>query len=315
MKAVLGPYPPRFGGTEKRAVEEFESGENIFIGTSHKPIKKKNVILIKKRRFPIDFPLLLLKIFQNRKRIDRISAHYATTFGFVAAISKKLFGIPYSVTCHGTDVLINLKRPIHRFFTIAALKNAGRIIVVSKKLREVLIEEGFPSEKISLDIAGIDKRKFKKMKVKKKDQIIFVGKVQYSKGVDLLINAFIDVSKKFKKYRLLIVGDISEKDYYKKLIEKIKEKGISEKVSFLGNRKDIPKLLNESKLFVLSSRSEGYGIALAEALSCGLPCVATNVGGIPEVLEKYKGDCALVSPDAKEIANAIEKKLKKIKTK
>ncbi len=312
VKAVLGPYPPRYGGAEKRAVQEFEKSRGIFIGTSHKPEENKNkkAILIKKRRFPIDCPLLLIKILKNRKRIKKISAHYATTFGFTAFLAKKLFGIPYNLTCHGTDIFQNLDSSIHRWFTLKALKNADKIFAVSKKLKERISEEGIPKNKIKISIAKVDKKKFRKRKIKKKNQIIFVGKVQKVKGVDLLIEAFSNIKNDFPNYKLLIVGDFDEPKYYGKLKKRINKLKLNEKIEFLGNRNDVEKLLNQSKLFVLPSRSEGYGIALAEALSCELKCIATNIGGIPEVLEKYKGDCILVEPEAEKIAEGIKKQLK-----
>lgn len=318
VKAVLGPYPPRYGGAEKRAVQDFKESKGLFIGTSHKPEQaeeKKNLILIKKRRFPIDCLLLLIKIFRNRKRIKKISAHFATTFGFTAFLAKKLFRVPYDVTCHGTDIMLNMNRPVHKWFTLKALKGADKIFTVSKKLKKELKKTGIRGEKIELNVAEVDKKRFKKMDLEKKDQIIFVGKVQKAKGVDLLIKAFSNIKKRFPNYKLIIVGDFDEPEYHGKLKKEIRNKGIEKDVKFLGNRKDIPKLLNQSKLFVMPSRSEGYGIALAEALSCGLKCVATNVGGIPEVLEKYKGDCALVNPVAEEIEKAMEEKLKNLKEK
>ncbi|MFO7872466.1 MAG: glycosyltransferase [Candidatus Undinarchaeales archaeon] len=313
VKAVLGPYPPRYGGAEKRAVQEFEKSKGIFIGTSHKPELNENekVILIKKRRFPIDCPLLLIKIFKNRKKIKKISAHFATTFGFTAFMAKKLFNIPYTATCHGTDIFQNLDSSLHRWFTLKALRNADEIFAVSKKLKERISEEGIKKSKVKLSVAKVDKKRFKKRKVKKKNQIIFVGKVQKVKGVDLLIEAFSKIEDDFPKYKLIIVGDFDEPEYYEKLKKRIDDLKLNKKIEFLGNRDDVEKLLNQSKLFVLPSRKEGYGIALAEALSCKLKCVATNIGGIPEVLEKYKGNCLLVEPEAEKIAEAMKKQLKK----
>ena len=257
MKAVLGPYPPRFGGTELRAMQEFKEGPALFIGTSHAPKTEKNLILIKKRRFLIDCPLMLIKIAENRKKINKISAHYATTFGFVARIAKLIFGIPYTVTCHGSDILLNLKRPFLRLFTMSALRHADSIIVVSKKLKEVIIKEKFNPGTIKVDIAKIDEKEFRKLKVKKKDQMIFVGKVQYTKGVDLLINAFARISQKYPKYKLVIAGDFTEPQYYDKLKKSIQQQNIQNKVIFLGNTANIPLLLNKSKLFICHPVQKG----------------------------------------------------------
>lgn len=313
LKAILGPYPPPYRGVELQAKLEFEQakGRVLFIGTSENPQKAENLILVRRGPFILNGPQLLLRILTDRKEISRISAHYATTFGFLAAVAKKFFGIPYNVTCHGSDVLVNMNKPFYRIFNYLALKNADKIFVVSRDLGAELIEHGFTPEKIVHRPNQVDRKIFKKIKVKKKNQILYAGAIQYSKGIDLLIEAFEKISEHYPKFNLALVGKITEPGFYSKL-------KTNSRIIFAGEKtpEELAKIMNESKLFVMPSRSEGYGMALAEALACGLKAVSTNVGGLKEagtqeLRRSGAQECIFVNPNAEELARAIEKQLSK----
>jgi len=305
MKAVLGPYPPPSGGVALCAKEEHDKNGGIFIGTSSDPFEKGSMHLVRKRRFWNDLFQLKRIIKEHRNEISKISSHFATTFGFIAYLAKKQYGIPYTVTCHGSDIFLNLHRFPHSWLTRKALENASEIIVVSDALKQEIENAGMRN-KIVVKRNSIDRKRFKKTHVKKKDQVIFVGAIAKVKGIDVLLRAF---ARAPKKYNLAIVGPIAEKCYYKKLQDIVKENGLQERVEFLGDRTDVPRLLNESRLFVLPSRVEGYGRALEEALACGVSCIASNVGGIPEAVKGK--DCELVEPDdVEELVRVIEKALK-----
>ncbi len=306
LRAILGPYPPPYRGVELQAKMEFEAskGRSLFIGTSESPTSSKNLILVKRGSFFKNCPQLFFKILKHRKEISEINAHYLTTFGFIAAVSKFFFGIPYTVTCHGSDVLVNMKKPFYRIFNSIALKNAEKVFVVSKSLGAELIEHGFDHKKIALKPNKINRKIFRDMHLKRKNQILYAGAVQYSKGTDLLLKAFLEIRSRFPKYKLVIAGPETDSGFSRNLRPK------NAAVSFVGEKtpEEIAKLMNESKLFVMPSRSEGYGMALAEALACGLKAVSTNAGGLKEA-GKNSRKCVFVNPDVDELADAIAKQL------
>ncbi|MDP7282570.1 MAG: glycosyltransferase [Candidatus Undinarchaeales archaeon] len=307
--AILGPYPPPYEGVGIVAKQEHERIGGLFIGTSKKKQKSGNIELVKKSKFGLDLPRLLWKIFRHKREIKVINAHFATTFGFVAYLAKKLFGISYTVTCHGSDILINLRKTPHKWLTSRALENADEILVVSRSLKKRIIGSGIKNTAIQIrrNKVGVE---FKKMKIPKKKQIIAVGTVYPRKGYDILIKAFAQIAKKFPKHELVIVGRRSDSLFSRKLYSLLKKEDLTGRVRFLGEQRNIPKLLNESELFVMPSRSEGYGLSLAEALACGLDCVASKVGGIPEAAGKSR-KCKLVSPgNINELAEAMESKLR-----
>jgi len=109
---------------------------------------------------------------------------------------------------------------------------------------------------------------------------IHIGRLNPIKNQPLLIKAFKEVVTQFPKSKLLIAGDGGERE---KLEALCTELGIQERVEFLGSRSDIPKLLSESNVFVLSSNSECCPMTVLEAIASGLPVVSTDVGGVGEI--------------------------------
>lgn len=308
MECTLGPYPPPYGGVSIFAKEEFEAVGGLFIGTSGEPMEEENLVLLEKKRFWSDCPRLLLEVKKKRGQISEISAHYATTFGFVAFLARKFYKIPYNVTCHGTDVLVNLDKFPYSWFTRRALTGANEVRVVSRRMQDFLSEREIESVVVE---ERIDKKKFKKKNVRKKNQIIFIGSVTHVKGVDLLVEAFARIAGEFQRYNLVIVGRVVDERYYESLGKLVEENGLTDKVQFLGERTDIPDLLNESRLFVLPSRSEGYGRVLVEAIACGLPCVAADVGGVREAGKD--GNCTFVDASIDGLEKGLRDQLKSIK--
>lgn len=105
--------------------------------------------------------------------------------------------------------------------------------------------------------------------------------VEQQKGLDMLIDAFEIVSKKHNDWKLMIVGDGPDKD---KLIKKINIKNLNDKIKIIHHQKDIKKYYLNSDLFVSSSRWEGFGLVITEAMECGLPVVAFNNSGPSEII-------------------------------
>jgi glycosyltransferase involved in cell wall biosynthesis len=95
------------------------------------------------------------------------------------------------------------------------------------------------------------------------------------------IRAFAAVAAEHPAARLLIAGDGEERDAIEQLIDSL---GLRSRITLLGTRRDVPRLLAAGDLFLLSSISEGIPLTLIEAMAAGLPCVSTDVGGVSEVV-------------------------------
>lgn len=113
-------------------------------------------------------------------------------------------------------------------------------------------------------------------------RVITTARLSQEKGVDVLLKAWAEVVQEEKSLRLLIVGNGSLEFGLRTLCRSL---GIAGSVDFVGAVQDVSHYLIGSDLFVLPSRSEGMSNALLEAMSYGIPCIATNVGGNAETLE------------------------------
>ncbi|WP_175895773.1 glycosyltransferase [Burkholderia pseudomultivorans] len=119
--------------------------------------------------------------------------------------------------------------------------------------------------------------------------VLAVGRLIDAKNYPLLIRAFERVHRSIPHARLLIAGD---GPLGGALREMTRECGLTQSVTFLGVRKDVSELMNVADVFVLSSNREGFGLVVAEAMATEIPVVATNAGGLPEVV----GDAGKVVP-------------------
>ena len=101
----------------------------------------------------------------------------------------------------------------------------------------------------------------------------------------------------------MIIGEGDEKEFLEKQIISL---GLKDSVFLLGQKDDIFRYLNAADIFVLASLWEGFGVAVAEAMACGLPVVATSVGGIPEVVEDGKTGFLVEPKNSELLAEKIE---------
>jgi len=129
--------------------------------------------------------------------------------------------------------------------------------------------------------------------------ILFVGRLVPSKGIDILIKAFAKLIEKVPATRLILVGDGPEKSRLQHLT---RENGIAGNVIFTGfvPHSKVCDFLREASVFVLPSRFEGLPNALLQAMAAGLPCVATSVGGVPDVV-KDRVNGILVLPEREDL--------------
>ncbi len=139
-----------------------------------------------------------------------------------------------------------------------------------------------------------------------------VGHLAPLKGFEELIEAMVKVIREGCNVKLVIVGDAiyqNSESYKQKLLSLVCSVGLQDRVIFTGFREDIPEILASFDIFVLPSRSEGFGRVNLEAMAMGKPVISTNVGGIPEVvLDGVTG--ILVPPgNSRELAHAIMKLL------
>lgn len=140
-----------------------------------------------------------------------------------------------------------------------------------------------PKNSIIPVLNGIDIDKFSYIQKAKNDvfTLVAVGRLEEQKDYPTLLTALSFLQKKGISFRLRVVGDGSQRN---NLLEMTQKLCLLDSIEWLGARRDVSNILNEADCFVLSSEFEGFGLVVAEAMACELPVVATDCGGVKEVL-------------------------------
>ncbi|MCF6457517.1 glycosyltransferase [Pseudoalteromonas sp. MMG024] len=213
---------------------------------------------------------------------DVIHVHVYSAAG-AAIWAKEKYGIPYVITEHYSHFANNQITPYFHKVARSAFKNANACLAVSKSLCNTLEEMFHLNFQCIPNIVGSE---FQVLSVGKSDFgkfILNVASLVPIKNHERLINAFSIVAKSNNHLNLVIVGDGPLREQLGNLVKSL---CLSDRVYFLGtqNKIQIATLMNQAELFCLSSDYETFGVVLIEALACGLPVVAPNVGGIPEII-------------------------------
>jgi glycosyltransferase involved in cell wall biosynthesis len=134
-----------------------------------------------------------------------------------------------------------------------------------------------------------------------------VGNLTRKKNQEMMLRATAILSQRVPNVRLVLIGTGPLEENLRRLAARLR---IEERVTFLGSREDVLELLPGFDTFCLSSQFEGLSIALVEAMATGIPCVATAVGGMPEVVEDGVSGLLVPAGATEELATALEKVLR-----
>ncbi len=240
---------------------------------------------------------------------DILHSHYASSYGYMG--SKCNFH-PFIITGWGADIFDSTKNPIVRGMIKRSISKTDALTVLSKITLEEM--KNLTDKKVELIPFGVDTAKF--IPVQKKHQgKIRIGTVRtlsVKYGVEYLIRAFAILYVKFPQITLEIVGDGELRESLKNLCNRL---GISDRVTFHGyinQQTDFQKyssILSQLDIFAILSvmDSETFGVACVEASACGIPVVATNVGGLPEVIRDGVTGIIVQPKNPTETAEALER--------
>lgn len=187
-----------------------------------------------------------------------------------------------------------------------ASKITEYIIADSRSVMDFMVQkQNIPQNKIRLIYNGIDVDKYKVPVHQKQDNIKRIGIVARLvpvKDHKSLLEGFTLLRQRMPDVELVIIGDGPLKE---ELTAQAARMQIDSRVKFLGSRRDIPELLSQLDIFVLCSTDEGMPISLLEAMSAGLPVVATRVGGIKEIVAENKTGLLIPPQNPRALADAI----------
>jgi len=244
---------------------------------------------------------------------DIIHAHHVWITPYVANET----GLPYVISCHGTDLMGYKKGPRFRKYAMTAAQNSHAIIAISKQVQtDAMQTYQMPLDKVPLIGNGFGTNHFKLLPqvskaevfeefgLTKKDQplISFVGKFTDFKGIDVLLKAAAIYEKQLTGVQTVLVGNGVLWEEMHTLKEELGLKG----VHFLGHQSQdvLARIYNVADVSVVPSRIEPFGLVAVEALACGTPVVATNAGGLPDFINQKVGALVPVD-DAEGLAHAI----------
>lgn len=254
---------------------------------------------------------------QNIKNLNKdyiIHSNWIFPSGHLAYILSKKMKIPYSVSLLGTDVH-NLKYGTFYWRTAKRiLENANYVSSVSEELLNRCRNEKIyiPEEKSILIDNVYDTERFKisnKSDLRKRHNlndnlkiIFYAGGLVEIKNVDVLLNAFSQVND--PKVKLIIAGKGAEESNLKKLANTTVN---SHNIMFVGNLQDevLVEYFNMADIFTLPSKNEGTPNVIVEALLCGIPVVASNVGGIPKLIDNGKNGILVEPNSIDSLANGL----------
>jgi glycosyltransferase involved in cell wall biosynthesis len=240
-----------------------------------------------------------LASFIHKEKVDIVHTFFASADlwgGLVAKLSWR------PVLISSRRDMGFLRRPKHRLAYRVLGPIFDHVLTVSDGVRRFSIEQDrLNPAKVSTIHNAVDMQSYAQPTVSAARErfgiaeathvIASVGNIRHIKGFDVVIRAAALVCLEFPKAVFVVAGgsDPAEPQCRRELEDLASRLGITQNVRFLGRLDDVAPLLKTSDVFCLLSRSEGFSNALLEAMGCGLPCVATRVGGNEEALEDKQG--------------------------
>lgn len=328
-------YPPVGGGagnaTQRTAIELAGLGHTVDVLTASlrgkPPTVRENGITVYRvasyRKSIHEAGLLAAAtyLFSSLRMLRQLSRQYDyDVFHFYFGLPTGLLGLyvrwwlkkPYVIALRGSDVpgydqTRGWLRPLHallRPLTRYLWGRAATTTALSRHLKELAVSTA-PRVPIRIVGNGVDSATFPRKQdaeISGPLRLLTVCRLVKRKGLDNLIAAMSDLAP--TGITLQIVGSGEQEDRLKELVESL---GLTTSVEFVGYvpREELAPYYRAADLFVLPSLAESFGLVLLEAMSCGLPIVATKVGGIPDIVDPAGG--RLVEPgSAQTLARAIK---------
>tara|TARA_Y100000814_G_scaffold210583_1_gene156118 strand:- start:891 stop:2069 length:1179 start_codon:yes stop_codon:yes gene_type:complete len=252
----------------------------------------------------IRFPLNVISLCKFIKRHNINLIHSNNEICFTSLLAAQITGTPHIIHVHG----LGFSNSAFRFIFGKILDlSCDKIIAVSNAVATKLSEVGVENKKVVISYNGVDTNLFKPTKKTKyahtefgisKDAsiIAMISALDPRKGHTLLIKAAQNVIKHDVDTHFLIVGDHpkNQTKYKNHLIKLVDELGLNDHITFTGYQNDIHKILNSIELLIQPSVTDAGPLVPLESMSCGIPVIATDVGGNPE--EILHGHTGLIIP-------------------
>ncbi len=308
LLAVLDNLPPETVAVSVLAPPQGRLAEELAArGIEHCPL----TLHAAGRRVPPDEACRRLEAGIRFTRPDRVHANSLSMGRLTGAIAARL-DAPCSA--HLRDI-ISLSRA-----AVADLNQNQRLIAVSHATRDFHVGQGLAAERIQVIPNGVDCERFQPRPASgwlRRELglppaallVATIGQIGLRKGQDVLAEAAVLNARRLPQAHYVVIGERNSSKaesiaFDRQLGARFSDAGLGDRLHRLGYRTDVERLLNELDLLVHPARQEPLGRVLLEAAACGVPIVATRVGGTPEILDD--ASALLVPPDdAAALADAI----------
>lgn len=296
---------------------DFDYGEYTTISENHNKFDRY-IFHIKHHK--------ILKDITKKYDINKYSlihAHSLFSNGYVAMKVKEQFGVPYIVAVRNTDFYLFLKKMIHlRKMGIEILKNADKLVFLSKAYRDAVIKEYVPEsiqknlfdksevipnciDEFWFDNIGIPKRIRSNNEIK----LLQIGDINRNKNIETTVKAIELLINKGYKVKLDVVGKVKDQ----KVFDVIKDMYF---VNYLGykSKEELIQIYRDNDIFILPSIHETFGLVYAEALSQGLPVIYTSGQGFDGQFQDGEVGYCVNCYDYEEISNKVLEIITKYET-
>jgi N-acetyl-alpha-D-glucosaminyl L-malate synthase BshA len=302
---------PTFGGSGVLATELgkalADKGHGIHFITYQQPVRltgfSANLYFHEVRvpTYPLfDFPpyetalaSTMVDVVRNN-HVDLLHVHYAIPHASAAYMAKQILAeegvhIPFITTLHGTDITLVGKDKTYAPVVTFSINQSDAITAVSQNLREETLSNFAITKDISVIHNFVDTHRFakhpidafKKVIAPNEEKIVLhASNFRKVKRIADVIYTFHKIQQEIPS-KLLLVGDGPERPAAEELCRSL---GIFESTRFVGKQQDMEDIYAIADLFLLPSEYESFGLSALEAMAAGTPVIATNTGGIPEVV-------------------------------
>ncbi|MGN1402456.1 MAG: N-acetyl-alpha-D-glucosaminyl L-malate synthase BshA [Bacillus sp. (in: firmicutes)] len=249
----------------------------------------------------------------KREKLDILHAHYAIPHAVCAILAKQMAAqdVKLVTTLHGTDITVLGQEPSFRDLIKFGIEKSDYVTAVSQSLAKETETLIGPDKEIHTVYNFIDERIYRKTENKQMKAelgiedddkvLIHVSNFREVKRVHDIVRVFCRIKEKLSS-KLLLVGDGPEMSSVCKLVDDL---GLQNDVLFMGKQDDVQALYSISDCLLLLSQKESFGLVLLEAMACGVPCVGTKIGGIPEVIQHGKTGFICELGDIDGISSAV----------
>jgi len=265
---------------------------------------EKNVIDRVRTIFHFFEGVYLAKLIKNENDISHIHAHQASHPCTLALVAAELNQITFSFTAHANDIWVDklyISDKVNRAKFVITCTNYGRNFIINENSIE-------NPDKISTIYHGVDTNKFKNIKQNKNNSIftiLNIGRLSEEKGQKNLIMACKELRDNGYVFKCIIVGDGPHRSILSKLIEQY---DLKEMIILVGEvfQEDIIEYYRNADLFVLTSIRENLPNVLLESQSMGIPVIAPNIAGIPELIQNDYNGILIPPNNITAIVNSIK---------